>query len=818
MQGNKHIFALVAVLVAGLSLLLFGETMFGSARPPSDAESSNEVSNAAKTEPELHMDESGAIDRESLALPVTLLHGTVHDASGKPWRDGIVQMRHLRFGDWDEEATLAQRRTTTDARGGFRFADGDPGSVAVELLVEGRVVLRRDVHAPRSGALALRLDAQEAESEAESGRKGTAALTVTVFEPDGRLASDVAGSLFAGPHSLPIDARTDERGRLQFHELAAGNYVTTAASASGSSPIAKSGVASMNLNAFGRVATRLLEGEQREIRLQLQTWAKVAGRCVDERGDAVAGARVQLLAKDASFRRELVADAAGEFVTRIHPGRAYQLFEAARSGFHMPMDDSMKTFPRLAPGEKRLDHVIRCRRPVPVRLRFSDEQKRPLPGVVLVSSSPPGVSLSSNSRDYMIGEIEPRRSDAKGRISFDAWPGSYFFLFAHARGYLSASVYFDIRGLDGKDYAAQIERAITLQPLPGGTIEGHVVDDSGHPVEGAKVRAMVGKEHVHYMSAGHMQSYQPSNAVTALSNESGEFVLAGLDRKSVYNIHCKAPGHMDSEKTGARTGRRVRFELEVPAELRGRVTLPSGLPVVDAIVTLGSYRSGTDAEGRFSVKRAERGKQRLYVQSPTIYDTSITVDKTTPRDRSITVQSRLVLVGRLLDPNGRPMALTRVKLRLRKKWSNHTVELATDQAGRYRFFWPGYRRDESPRDVFVDHGSVPSRDWCQLLASKFDPKQPPDRLQFRAGKSMTVRVLGPDGRPIQGMFLSVANGMGRVSPQDADGRYRLSALPSDKVRVHLHASYLTASGARFVDLVVGGPEPTITARKKPGEK
>jgi len=105
--------------------------------------------------------------------------------------------------------------------------------------------------------------------------------------------------------------------------------------------------------------------------------------------------------------------------------------------------------------------------------------------------------------------------------------------------------------------------------LPGGVIEGRVVDDKGNGVAGAEVRVVRG-------------TAAETNGAT---DESGRFTLVGL-QNGVVQIAALKDG-LDSEQVEHRVSDdspAVTLELRDKVTVRGHVTMPNGAPVTGALI------------------------------------------------------------------------------------------------------------------------------------------------------------------------------------------------------------------------------------------
>jgi hypothetical protein len=116
--------------------------------------------------------------------------------------------------------------------------------------------------------------------------------------------------------------------------------------------------------------------------------------------------------------------------------------------------------------------------------------------------------------------------------------------------------------------------------LPGGVIEGQVVDEKGNGVAEAEVRVLRG-------------SAAETNGAT---DQSGHFTLVGLENGAVQ-VHALKDG-LTSEEAAYRVSHNsmpVILQLRDQVRIRGQVMLPNGSPVTGALIRY-VYRSGAKTQ------------------------------------------------------------------------------------------------------------------------------------------------------------------------------------------------------------------------------
>jgi hypothetical protein len=159
---------------------------------------------------------------------------------------------------------------------------------------------------------------------------GTAVLRGRLVTTEGRGLAHAVVRLISATDAMQSRAdRTDESGQFEFGDLAAGPY-TIVGSKTGFAPAPSDGAPSVDrpLVGGGR-AIRLSDGETLDrVEIKLAPWGSIAGHVLDEYGDPVEGARVQLLAIRYEGGRRRLVPAAGVAAPTDDLGR-YRVFAVA---------------------------------------------------------------------------------------------------------------------------------------------------------------------------------------------------------------------------------------------------------------------------------------------------------------------------------------------------------------------------------------------------------------------------------------------------------------------------------------------------------
>ena len=145
--------------------------------------------------------------------------------------------------------------------------------------------------------------------EAARGGAASGIIRGRVVTTDGRALSYADVRLFAeGDLRQTLTARADSDAQYEFRDVPAGRYRLIAGK-TGFGPVAADNQsAGRPLPAIADIGVTLDEGERREhVDIPLLRWGTLSGRVLDERGDPLQGARVDVLrARFEAGRRRLI--------------------------------------------------------------------------------------------------------------------------------------------------------------------------------------------------------------------------------------------------------------------------------------------------------------------------------------------------------------------------------------------------------------------------------------------------------------------------------------------------------------------------------
>jgi carboxypeptidase family protein len=552
--------------------------------------------------------------RDAGAAPVATawLGGSVVDRRDRP----VPEARVLAFSLAGDAG--APFETATDLAGRFRLAHLPPGPY--RLLIEAAgfpTTEKTPVSAPSDDA-AVRVDGE--------GRSIIGRVTA-------------AGAAAAGAHVLlapegggPLrETVTRAGGGFAFGGLGAGQYAVRAVSG---------GVAS--------ATTRAIEAGDgpagASVQLEMSPGRAIAGRVIDDAGAALADVPVRIESDSGAPGEDplptlVQSDRAGTFTAVVAPG-GFRL-SASRPGYvprrapvidargpaqskAAPEPEPIKVVLELVRGARVFGKVVdprggaaagarvRCLASVIEDLTV---QTGPLPLAAEAAAMPSGAGRA-------LGSTRATVADKEGRFAVDDLiPGRYHVEVAHGGAEPLRSEEFVLAPGERRDVGK-------LALRPGFPVAGRVIDESGGPIDGARV--VVGGAGASAVSAG----------LSTLTDAGGHFTLA-LPAGS-YRVSASAAGRGTNQVAVDVTAgssppaleiKLVRAEARLEGLIRddggrplGRARLavwPAGTFEPAATAGASPVASGVaDVGGHFTIAPLPAGAIRLEVQHPD-YPTSI---------------------------------------------------------------------------------------------------------------------------------------------------------------------------------------------------
>jgi RNA polymerase sigma-70 factor (ECF subfamily) len=355
-------------------------------------------------------------------------------------------------------------------------------------------------------------------------------------------------------------------------------------------------------------------------------------------------------------------------------------------------------------------------------------------------------------------------------------------------------------------------RRLDVWLLRGAVLRGRVVDaEDGHPLGGARVVlwSIEGATSYPLPDGGYAGSpYSCRRLGEAVADNQGAFRFEGVPAWGVRPVGINtadtftrwlgcvgavAEGHapMGVRLTVPREGETVSMDIPCWPEafLEGRVVTRAGAPVAGAhVYILDAERPSWglpawfSVPGRPSYETDAEGNYRIgWVSAPTRSSGRLEVKARGPRSglgdpgpgqevsvtgRAVTLVPDLVLEDGpaapcvdvlVLDVAGSPVAGALV---FQSEWMGQRPEGRTDEAGRVRVFRRGATYVEGmPKTTVrlrVTHPGFATAATEELTPSREDPPQV--RVVLTAGHGLAGRVLRPDGSPVAGAGVTVADG------------------------------------------------------------
>lgn len=781
-------------LVALAVLLLVGGTVVGVRAIESHARAARRDAHAASTDAAstarkrhrataVPADVVAASPASPLPPPVNLdavdrdrdLHGVVVDMDGKPVAGATVETltrpwaeRHMY--DPDEEVVRGPAtRSAVDGTFALRLARGESVSLRVSA----------------TGCATRELAARSAGERVRVVLGPGVRLIVTVVDETSRPMSGVRFRISRnsyGDESLDRDATTGADGRAVVDDLPGG--LTTSIWPHPSATVA--------MNSMTTTQVQLPARGHVDVEVSARLGRTVTGRVVDaDTGAVIVGARVGW----GSGYGEVASRADGTFEVTRWDGHADELIDAVAEGRARTRaftGDGRAVEIRMPRGASVFGRVVDVAgAPIAEALvwtRWSDEKRKP-PGY----SS--GHAVTGDDGRFAILGLEP---SVDHTICIEA----------HGHAQSKQIVAPEVDGADLGDVVLGTPRAI----------EGSVHLADGSPC----ARASVQLEFPISKTPNAGSSWLGSG--TRYADDLGRFRFPDLapGRYELYVTPVGAPNvrrHVDLPPDHDV----LDVDLTVAASrvITVRVANSAGAPVIGVRV-----RGGVNAGAASEAYTDADGVARLYVVDgeatiwvmPSIYESSPLFEaeprKLAPNENDVRIKldNGVRTTGRVVDPDGKPIAVARLKFEQsgREIWA-----LPTDQDGR---FWaivgPTGAVDISFGGQTGDYFKEKETGLRGMIAGVAPGAQDVElRCSPRTkDHSLRIRVVDRDGKPVAGAEIK---GHKEAGVTDADGRITLTGLSSDRIsptvapRVEGHAF-----GSFWVTVVPEGQEITLVYREQ----
>lgn len=349
------------------------------------------------------------------------------------------------------------------------------------------------------------------------------------------------------------------------------------------------------------------------------------------------------------------------------------------------------------------------------------------------------------------------------------------------------------------------------------TVQGKVVA-SGRPVAGASIGA-------YYLSAeGLSERLEPyvTDGV-ATSGDDGSFALEQVvPGRLRLLVEAKDYALAESQELFLEPGEvhdGLVIDLDPSAMVFGEVVDTEGEPVHAELVLRGSAlarsrKVETDTSGRYVFRDVPAGTFILEATAPgyrteRLRDVEAVVDEPTARD--VVMEAADGVYGRVVDPDGQPVASSFVQLQPPKgRWKF----LRTDEDGRFQWNEPEHQTYTA---TAISQHFAASRPTSVAVGSA-------STLSLRPGGSASGRVVGPNGQPVQSFSIGVESieldgprpyrprSAGLKKINDSAGRFRFESLRPGKYWFRVQTARFASASSEPVVVRAGRETAGVTIR------
>jgi len=394
--------------------------------------------------------------------------------------------------------------------------------------------------------------------------------------------------------------------------------------------------------------------------VQPTAWA--SGKVVDEAGQPVPGARVELVPVQGDWfppdsanpvRYRATSGPDGRFRIPEVPADSWFSLGISQKGFTVLLESGILT--PVNGGQVALGTFQLPEGPT-VAGKVVDSKGHPLAGARIWAQS---------RQDPQVGNLLPDGgpaavTGADGRFEIHRFePGDL------------EVCWHDLSVQLAPDSSAR-NRIVLRPPPPPSRISGRVIDDQGLPVAGAKVhlsstdpwailRTLAREWHP-------CSGRNPGGELVTLSDREGRFKFE-LTGSETMNVWAEAAGFLEQEKVkvahSPQNPGRVELVLERGAVVSGRVLTAGGLPAAGAEVAI--LKAGnphpqpalTDSKGRYRVIGVEPGEQTVAIRHPSgqaLRKLTVAPGENRRPDLVLDGDELREIRGRVTGPDGEPVA------------------------------------------------------------------------------------------------------------------------------------------------------------------
>ena len=426
-----------------------------------------------------------------------------------------------------------------------------------------------------------------------------------------------------------------------------------------------------------------------------------------------------------------------------------------------------------------------------------DEGGTPLPGTTVTM-----FRLDGGNGIASAVLVSEKKVAADGTFRFDDLAAGLFRFQAALSGYQSHKL--DVSLIDGES-----PPEVVLILTSGMSISGTVYDPLGQPVPNAQIAAF--KERVaqeaplqkRLQVLLELQEMQEENGIAALSDASGNYVIAGLENLS-YRLQSVVGGFSPMEKRYISAGStEVDFVLELGGQLSGTVQDPGGRAIVDAVIEV--YRQTgtqdiieiiqerampplaseqTDGSGFFLFDQLGGGsKYRLVTRAAGFQSRQypdLTIESGASEQVDVTLIPGAVIHGTVYDPLGSPLEGARCKVNpMGARTEGPPIDLTdagilTDSDGTFNFD----TLEEADYRLIV---SAP--DYATYQELRIRPGTEAISVQLSDGAAISGSVLDAEtSGPISGAMVTVNDvaDVKKTAITDGNGRYYVRGITEQR--------------------------------------